>query len=259
MGGGGGDTISSFSVWYPWSNSQNTQEDLVREIATTTHQLITRGTEVRFQWVPAHVCLPGNDSKRRIEQQKEEPRELTPQQWRWKSAWPMYICGTNQAGMEAVGGVPPNGHGQGVGRHLSPLQGRSLLPWNSNLPSLHHTLSARGHLEMHVRTDEVWVWNERLVSPRDVLRHLMFRPLPTIDWETTQHGTAPVYKMPGSVRPAWRMEPLAGCSKTGLHLSTGSLPVVGRTTGYVQHFPATRVNPGSGGRGERLRVSHTQL
>ena len=61
----------------------------------------------------------------------------------------------NQAGMEAVGGVPPNGHGQGVGRHLSPLQGRSLLPWNSNLPSLHHTLSARGHLEMHVRTDEV--------------------------------------------------------------------------------------------------------
>ena len=28
----------------------------VREIATTTHQLITRGTEVRFQWVPPHVC-----------------------------------------------------------------------------------------------------------------------------------------------------------------------------------------------------------
>ena len=27
-------------------------------------------------------------------------------------------------------------------------------------------------------------------------------------------------------RPAWRMEPLAGCSQTGLHLSTGSLPVV---------------------------------
>ena len=27
---------------------------------TTTHQLITRGTEVRFQWVPAHVSLSGN-------------------------------------------------------------------------------------------------------------------------------------------------------------------------------------------------------
>ncbi|MCB4782006.1 MAG: RNAse HI domain-containing protein, partial [Sulfurovum sp.] len=38
-------------------DSQNAREDLVREIATTTHQLITRGTEVRFQWVPAHVCL----------------------------------------------------------------------------------------------------------------------------------------------------------------------------------------------------------
>ena len=170
------------------------------------------------------------------------------------------ICGTNQAGVEAVGeGVPPNGHGQGVGRHLSPLQGRSLLPWNPDLPSSHHASSARRRLEMHVRTDEVWVWDERLVSPRDVLLHLMFRSLPTFDWETTQRGTAPVYKKPGSVRPAWRMEPLAGCSQTGLHLSTGSLPVVGGTTGYVQLFPAARVNPSGGGRGERLRVSRTQL
>ena len=112
---------------------------------------------------------------------------------------------------------------------------------------------------MHVRTDEVWVWDERLVSPRDVLLHLMFRPLPTFDWETTQRGSAPVYKKPGSMRPAWRMEPLAGCSQTGLHLSTGSLPVAGGTTGYVQLFPAARVNPGDGGRGERLRVSRTQL
>ena len=33
----------------------------MREIATTTHQLTTRGTEVRFQWVQAHVCLLGNE------------------------------------------------------------------------------------------------------------------------------------------------------------------------------------------------------
>ena len=46
-------------------------------------------------------------------------------------------------------------NGQGVGRHLSPLQGRSLLPWSADLPSSHHASSARGHLEMHVRTDEV--------------------------------------------------------------------------------------------------------
>ena len=32
---------------------------------------------------------------------------------------------------------------------------RSLLPWNSDLPSSHHASSARGRLEMHVRTDEV--------------------------------------------------------------------------------------------------------
>ena len=36
-------------------------------------------------------------------------------------------------------------------------------------------------------------------------------------------------------------------------------PVVGGTTGYVQLFPAARVNPGGGGRGECLRVSRTQL
>ena len=62
------------------SDSQNAREDLVREIATTAHQLImiTRDTEVRFQWVPAHVCLSGNEKL--IEQQKEEQRELTPRQ-----------------------------------------------------------------------------------------------------------------------------------------------------------------------------------
>ena len=42
------------------SDSGNAREGLVREIVTTTHQLITRGTEVRFQWVPAHVRLSGN-------------------------------------------------------------------------------------------------------------------------------------------------------------------------------------------------------
>ena len=34
-------------------------------------------------------------------------------------------------------------------------QGRSLLPWRADLPSSHHASSARGRLEMHVRTDEV--------------------------------------------------------------------------------------------------------
>ena len=39
----------------------------------------------------------------------------------------------------------------------------------------------------------------------------------------------------------------------------GSLHVVGGITGYVQRFPAARVNPGGGGRGERFGVSRTQL
>ena len=43
------------------SDSTSAREDLVREIVTVVHQLITRGTEVRFQWVPAHVSLSGNE------------------------------------------------------------------------------------------------------------------------------------------------------------------------------------------------------
>ena len=182
------------------SDSQNAREDLVREIATTTHQLIARDTEVRFQWVPAHVCLSGNEKADRAAKRGAKRvdsstvtmkiglagvyAELTKQAWKqWEKEF----------------------HPMATAKEwddTSPLQGRSLLPWNSDLPSSHHASSARGRLEMHVRTDEVRVWDERLVSPRDVLLHLMFRSLPTFDWETTQRGTAPVYKKPGSVRPA---------------------------------------------------------
>ena len=42
------------------SDSSSAREDLVREVAAMVHQLISRGTEVRFQWVPAHVGLAGN-------------------------------------------------------------------------------------------------------------------------------------------------------------------------------------------------------
>ena len=43
------------------SDSTSAREDLVLEIGTVVHQLITRGTEVRFQWAPAHVYLSGNE------------------------------------------------------------------------------------------------------------------------------------------------------------------------------------------------------
>ena len=42
-------------------DSTSAREDLVLEIGTVVHQLITHGTEVCFQWVPAHVCLSGNE------------------------------------------------------------------------------------------------------------------------------------------------------------------------------------------------------
>ena len=62
------------------SDSTSAREDLVLEIGTVVHQLITRGTEVRFQWVPAHVYLSGNEmadraakrGARRLESQTQE-------------------------------------------------------------------------------------------------------------------------------------------------------------------------------------------
>ena len=44
------------------SDTTSAREDLMLEIGTVVHQLITRRTEVRFQWVPAHVCLSGNET-----------------------------------------------------------------------------------------------------------------------------------------------------------------------------------------------------
>ena len=69
------------------SDSQNAREDLVREIR-----------QLPISWSPAvrkfafsGYQLTSASLKRRIEQQKEEPRELTPRQWRWKSAWRAYM------------------------------------------------------------------------------------------------------------------------------------------------------------------------
>ena len=154
--------------WQLSSPTQNAGEDLAREIATTTHQLTTRGTEVRFQWVQAHVCLLGKEKADRAAERGAKAMDSSSVTM--KIGLADVYAELNQAGVEAVGeGVPPNGHGhgQGVGRHLSPLQ--SLLPRSADLPSSHHASSARGRQDMHVRTNGVWVWEERLVS-----RHVMF-------------------------------------------------------------------------------------
>ena len=105
--------------------------------------------------VPAHVCLSRNEKADRAAKRGAKGVDSSTVTMKIGLA-DVYICGANQAGVEAVGeGVPPNGHGRRVGRYLSPVQGRSLLPWNADLPSSHHASSARGRLELHVRTDEV--------------------------------------------------------------------------------------------------------
>ena len=58
------------------SDSTSAREDLVLEIGTVVHQLITRGTEVRFQWVPAHVCLSGNEMADRAAKRESQTLEL---------------------------------------------------------------------------------------------------------------------------------------------------------------------------------------
>ena len=66
------------------SDSANAREDLVSEIVTTTHQVITRGTEVRFQCVPAHVSLSGNEKADRAAKTRQSTST---------SAWPIFIPG----------------------------------------------------------------------------------------------------------------------------------------------------------------------
>ena len=242
--------LSAATLRRRWQPSSPTLKTHGRILCVRIHEWILR--------VPAHVCIPANEKADRAAKRGTKGVDSSTVTMKIGLA-DVYAELTKQAWKQWEKEFHPMATAKEWDDTSSPLQGKSLLPWNSDLPSSHHAPSARGRLEMHVRTDEVWMWDERLVSPRDVLLHFMFRPLPTFDWETTQRGTAPVYEKPGSVRPAWRMEPLAGCSQTGLHLSTGSLPVVGGTTGYVQRFPASRVNPGGGGRGERFRFSRTQF
>ena len=71
------------------SGSQNAREDLVREI----RQLPTSWSPAvrKFAFSGYQRTSASLETRRRIEQQKEEPRELTPWQWRWKSAWPTYM------------------------------------------------------------------------------------------------------------------------------------------------------------------------
>ena len=67
------------------SDSTSAREDLVLEIGTVVHQLITRGTEVRFQWVPAHVCLSGNEMADRAAKRGATEATGNPKPYNWNS------------------------------------------------------------------------------------------------------------------------------------------------------------------------------
>ena len=127
--------------------------------------MITSGAEVRFQWVPAHVCLSGNEKADRAAKRGAKGVDSSTVTMKVGLA-DVYAELTKQAWKQWE-------------KEFHPMA--TAKEWDDTSPPCR---------------------DERLASPRDVLLHLMLRPLPTTDWETTQRGTAPVYKKPGSVRPA---------------------------------------------------------
>ena len=95
------------------------------KIVTTTHQLITRGTEVRFQWVPAHVSLSGNEKADRAAKRGAEGTESAAVNLGLAD---IYSRLTVQVWRQWGGGVSHPGTSQRLGRSDLPLQGRNLLP-----------------------------------------------------------------------------------------------------------------------------------
>ena len=149
-----------------------------------------------FQWVPAHVCFSGNEKTDRSAERGAKAvdsstvstkigladvvyAELTKQEWKqWEKEFHSRATAkewdetTLRASLSGILLQRKDVVNQCLGfgtTYLSPLQGRNLLPRSAHLPSSQHASSARGRLEMRVRTDGVWVWDERLVS-----RHVIF-------------------------------------------------------------------------------------
>ena len=99
------------------SDSTSAREDLVLEIGTIVHQLITRGTEVRFQWVPAHVCLLGNEMADRAA--KRGARRLESQTLELKLGLADIYSKLSRRVCEETGRrLSSPGHGQRVARSL---------------------------------------------------------------------------------------------------------------------------------------------
>ena len=98
------------------SDSTSAREDLVLEIGTVEHQLITRGTVVRFQWVPAHVCLSGNDMADRAAKRSQASGIPNP---RSETRLSRHLLQAIPTGVEETGRrLSSPGHGQRVARSL---------------------------------------------------------------------------------------------------------------------------------------------
>ena len=104
------------------SNSTSAREDLVLEIGTVVHQLITRGTEVRFHWVSS-TCLPADRAADRAAggQGSQERRQATEiPNPRAETRLSRHLLKTIPTGVEETGRrLSSPGHGQRVARSLS--------------------------------------------------------------------------------------------------------------------------------------------
>ena len=242
------------------SDSQNARGDLVREIATTTHQLITRGTEVRFQWVPAHVCLSGNEKADRAA--KRGAKEVDSSTVTMKIGLAdVYAELTKQAWKQWEKEFHPMATAKEWDDISPPCRAGVFFP---GIP----TYLARIMHRLHVG-----VWRCMCVPTKCEcgmsvsFHHVMFSCTSCSDHFQPLTGKLRSVGLPLCTkslavcdqREGWSLLRAAARLVYTCPLSTGSLPVGGGTTGYVQLFPAARVNPGGGGRGERLCVSRTHL
>ena len=114
------------------SDSQNAREDLVREIATTTHQLITHACRAAvrkfaFEWAPAHVCRSGNEKADRAAKRGAKGVDSSTVTMKIGLA-DVYAELTKQAWKQWIEGVPPNGHGQGVDDTSPPCRAGVFFP-----------------------------------------------------------------------------------------------------------------------------------
>ena len=180
----------------------------MREIATTTHQLISRGTEVRFQWVQAHVCLSGNEKADRAAERgakavdsssvtmkiglADVSAELTKQAWKqWEKEF--HPMATAKEWDDTSPPPPP------------PPPPPPTCRAGVFFPGVPNYIARIVH-RLHVGVWRCMSVPTECECGRSVSFHgTSSSPAPhsrTPDWEATQHGTPFVYKKPGSVRSA---------------------------------------------------------